>query len=52
MVDSAQRINGFAPMAAHASPLSRNVTAKRIVPSLKALRVEKMKKDVTEISCS
>jgi len=52
MVDSAQRINGFAPIAAHASPLNRNVMVNRIVPSLKALRVEKMKKDVTEISCS
>ena len=52
MVDSAQKISGFALMAPHASQLSRNVTAKRIVPSMKALRVEKMKKDVTEISCS
>ena len=52
MVDSAQRISGFASMAARASQLSRNVTAKRIVPSLKALRVERMKKDVMEISCS
>ena len=52
MVDSAQRINGFAPMAAHASLLSRNVMVKRIVPSMKALRVERMKKDVMEISCS
>ena len=51
-MDSAQRISGFASMAAHASQLSRNVTAKRIVPSMKALRVEKMKKDVTEISYS
>ena len=52
MVDSAQRISGFASMAAHASQLSRNVMVNRIVPSMKALRVEKMKKDVTEISYS
>ena len=49
MVDSAQRISGFASMA-RASQLSRNVMVNRIVPSMKALRVEKMKKDVTEIS--
>ena len=52
MVDSAQRISGFALMAARASQLSRNVMVNRIVPSMKALRVEKMKKDVTEISYS